>query len=138
MFGKTKDAVDKWASEEEREKEIIEEGLNKLLEHDPGTKPDTPVEPEEVLITEIILDKSNVYLGHGNPSTVSLTATISPTDATNKAIIWSSNNPEIATVDSDGKVTAKGVGITTITASAIDGSGVVGTCTVTVSMSRWQ
>lgn len=40
-------------------------------------------------------------------------------------------------VDNDGTVKAKREGSTTITASSNDGSGVVGTCTVTISLSRW-
>jgi len=61
----------------------------------------------------------------------SLSATISPSDATNKGVTWSTGSSGIAMVDSDGKVTAKAVGETTITATSADG-GKTATCTVTV------
>lgn len=44
--------------------------------------------------------------------------------ATNKGVIWFSNNPNIATVDQNGKVTGVAVGHVVITATAVDGSGV--------------
>lgn len=63
--------------------------------------------------------------------TTQLTATVSPDNATNKEIIWSSSDDEIATVDSTGKVTGKKIGSVTITAKTPDGN-VVATITVTV------
>lgn len=53
-------------------------------------------------------------------------------NATNKNVTWWSNNKAVATVNSSGKVTAKGYGTATIYATAKDGSGVRGSCTVTV------
>ena len=53
-------------------------------------------------------------------------------NATNKNVTWWSNNKAVATVNSSGKVTAKGYGTATIYATAKDGSGVSGSCTVTV------
>ena len=49
-------------------------------------------------------------------------AVILPENATIKALNWTSSKPEVAEVDSEGKVTAKGVGTTVITATAADGS----------------
>lgn len=60
-----------------------------------------------------------------------LTATITPSDATNKKITWSSGSTAIATVDANGKVTAVAVGSTTITVTTEDG-GKTATCAVTV------
>lgn len=54
--------------------------------------------------------------------TKQLVANISPTNATNKNIHWSSANSSVATVSSDGFVTAVGGGTTTITASCYDES----------------
>ena len=65
--------------------------------------------------------------------TVKLTATVNPNNATNSDVVWSSNNEDVATVDQEGVVTAVAVGGATITAAAADGSGVYGTCVITVN-----
>ena len=62
---------------------------------------------------------------------LALTATISPSDASNKEVTWESANTAIATVDEDGVVTAVSVGQTTITVTTVDG-GFKATCLVTV------
>jgi len=83
-----------------------------------------------VYVTGITLNTSTVNLGIGE--TKQLTATISPTYATNKAVSWSSNNPNIVTVDNTGNIRAVGYGSATITCTATDGSGKSATCNVTV------
>ncbi|MBQ9363038.1 MAG: CotH kinase family protein [Bacteroidaceae bacterium] len=65
--------------------------------------------------------------------TASLTATVLPENATYHKVSWSSADKNVATVDDEGNVTAQGVGTTTITALAIDGSGQKATCSVTVT-----
>lgn len=65
--------------------------------------------------------------------TVQLTATVLPTDATDKTVTWSSSNNDIASVDNKGKVTAVGPGTATITATANDGSGKAASCRITVN-----
>lgn len=65
--------------------------------------------------------------------TVQLTATVLPTDATDKTVIWSSSNNDIASVDNNGEVTAVGPGTATITATANDGSGKAASCRITVN-----
>ncbi len=60
-----------------------------------------------------------------------VTPYITPVDAEDKSVTWSSSNPSIATVDSNGKVTVIREGVVTITATTNDG-GLKATCTVTV------
>lgn len=62
-----------------------------------------------------------------------LIATVTPDNATNKNVTWSSSDPSIATVDSTGKITAIGEGTCNITATTTDGSNLSATCTVTVT-----
>lgn len=82
------------------------------------------------LVTGITVSPSTLTLEVGKTQT--LTATIQPSDATDKCVTWKSSNTDIATVSTSGKVTAKAAGTCTITATAKDGSGVKGTCKVTV------
>ncbi|MBO5878442.1 MAG: Ig domain-containing protein, partial [Alistipes sp.] len=71
-----------------------------------------------VPVSGIKLDKSSLSLEIGQKAT--LTATIAPSDATNKSITWSSANQNIATVN-NGVVSGVAAGETTITAKANDG-----------------
>ena len=73
---------------------------------------------------------STTLLGKGD--TVKLTGTVSPNEATNKTLSWSSSNTAVATVDANGLVTAVSEGSATITAKTQDGSNVSATCEVTV------
>ena len=84
------------------------------------------------LVTSITLDKSQ-YTFNTIDGTLTLTPTVSPSDATNKDVRWKSSNTSVATVDTNGKVTAKGNGLATITATAKDGSGKSATCEITVA-----
>lgn len=83
-----------------------------------------------VKVTSLTLDNSSMTLVNGE--TKKITATILPDDATYKTLTWSSNNPNVASVDADGNVTALTVGTATITASTQDGSNKVARCTVKV------
>ena len=74
--------------------------------------------------------KSNLSLVKGTSET--LTATIVPDNASNKAVSWSSSVKTVATVDSNGKVTAVSAGTTDITVTTADG-GKTATCKVTVT-----
>ena len=91
----------------------------------------TDMRPIDNPITKIELNKSLINLQENNPA--QLSATITPSNATLKDIYWVSDNPAIASVDQNGKVTGQKKGITTITAMAIDGSGVKATCKVSVA-----
>lgn len=83
------------------------------------------------LVTSITL--SNEELTLERLATAQLTATALPEDADNRKVEWNSGNPEVATVSEEGLVTATGIGSTTITATAADGSETVATCKVTVT-----
>lgn len=81
-------------------------------------------------VSSISLNKSDMLLYCGESE--KLIATITPSNATNKAVSWSSSNSAVATVDQTGKVTAKSLGTATITASTTDGSNLGATCKVEV------
>ena len=70
--------------------------------------------------------------GLNEGSTLQLTATVLPEECDIKTVIWASDNPSVATVDSNGLVTTHSVGTATITATTIDGSNLSTTCTVTL------
>ncbi|MBR5550741.1 MAG: leucine-rich repeat protein [Muribaculaceae bacterium] len=90
----------------------------------------TNIKKIEILVSSIILNNSTIELDKGNTAT--LTAGIAPYNATIKNIVWTSSNPQIATVDKSGKVTALSAGTATITAMANDGSNVSASCKVVV------
>ena len=80
----------------------------------------------------VSLDCSDkILLGTG--STFQLTGTVSPSDASYKWLEWSSSNANVASVDSNGLVTAVGEGSATITARTQDGSNVSAACQITVA-----
>ena len=87
------------------------------------TEPAAPV-----AVTGVTLNKNNTTIYTGRTET--LTATIQPADATNKAVTWTSDNTGVATVN-NGVVTGVSVGSATITAKTADG-GFTATCTVIV------
>ena len=80
----------------------------------------------EIAVTEVTLSKTSLELVEGDE--VTLTATVHPSNATDKTVTWSTSNTNVATIV-DGTVTAVSVGTATITAEAGDKSA---TCTVTV------
>ena len=81
-------------------------------------------------VTGVSLDESNITLDVGGSQT--LTATVTPEDATNKKVCWSSDNEAVATVSEDGVVTAVAGGTAVITATTHDGL-FTASCTVTVN-----
>ena len=87
------------------------------------------VKETPVAVTGVGLNTNKVELsvGEGNK----LVATVTPEAAANKEVTWSSNNPEVATVDQDGKVVAQKPGNATITVTTKDGNKTA-TCEVTV------
>lgn len=86
--------------------------------------------PPVTLVASIELNLEDLQLYVGEAQQIE--ANVLPADADDKALIWESSNPEVATV-ANGLVTAVAEGKATITCTAADGSGVVTTCDVMVS-----
>ena len=86
-------------------------------------------------VTGVSLNKTSLILTDGGSET--LTATITPSNATNKNVTWSSNNTTVATVDNSGTVTAVGAGTAQITVTTEDGNKTA-TCTVTVTAKTYS
>ena len=82
-----------------------------------------------VSVTGVTLNKTMLVLYTGDSET--LKATVAPANATFKYVTWTSSNPAVATVDANGKVTAKSLGMADITVTTKDG-GYTATCRVGV------
>ncbi len=82
-----------------------------------------------IVVTGVSLDKTSATLVRAK--TEALTATVNPTNATNKAVTWTSSNDAIVSVDAKGNVTGVKVGTATITVTTTDG-GKTAACTITV------
>lgn len=83
------------------------------------------------LVTKITIsaDVSSVVIG----KTIALTATVEPSNATNKTLTWSSSDTNVAKVSDEGVVTGVAAGKATITGEATDGSGIKGTIDIAVT-----
>ena len=82
-------------------------------------------------VSAITLSAQSLNVVKGGSAT--LTATVSPADASNKAVTWTSSNTSVATVSAGGVVSGIASGTAQITCTAADGSGVSATCTVNVT-----
>lgn len=90
-----------------------------------------PTDGAAKMVTSITLNAGKTTIAPKETTTV--TASVEPSDATIKAVTYSSENPDYATVDPNtGVVTGKADGTATIKATANDGSGVTGTVQITV------
>ncbi|MBQ8546335.1 MAG: leucine-rich repeat protein [Clostridia bacterium] len=83
--------------------------------------------PDTIDVTAIVLSQSSVTLEVG--SAQNIVATVSPSNATDKTVTWTSSNSDVATVN-NGVVSAVGVGTATITAGSSNGLQAI--CEVTV------
>ena len=86
-------------------------------------------------VTKVELSTSTLALTEGGSET--LTAIITPSNATNQNVAWSSDNTAVATVDNSGKVTAVSAGTADITVKTQDGEKIA-TCTVTVTAKTYS
>ncbi|MDR2743439.1 MAG: Ig-like domain-containing protein [Treponema sp.] len=86
-------------------------------------------DPGDTLVTGVSLDNTTISVLPGQ--TVTLTAIVEPSNATNQAVTWKSNNESVATV-TNGVVTGVAKGTTIITVTTVDGNKTA-VCTVTVT-----
>lgn len=96
-----------------------------------GVKATCDITVDPTLAESISLDQPSLTLK--KKRTANLVATISPVTTTNKSLTWTSDNPEIATVDNEGNVKTLTAGETTIKVNANDGSGITAECHLTVT-----
>ena len=93
------------------------------------------VEKKTVPVTGVTLNPTSLSLFTGESET--LTATVEPGNATNKAVTWNTSDNTVATVDENGTVTAVGAGEATITVTTEDGNHTAN-CKVTVTQSIYS
>lgn len=110
-------------------------GISTIIVKIPGTNISAhcivTIEESEVDVKSITLDKKDIELKVGETDT--LKATIEPEDATDKSIIWKSNNEDIVEVDENGNITAKKEGVAII--SVLSSNGKIATAVVRVKSS---
>jgi uncharacterized protein YjdB len=95
-----------------------------------------------VIVTSPVINVTSVSLNKGTDTLISggadmLTASVLPVTAGDQSVTWMSSNNNVATVDTEGNVTAVSPGNATITAVTMDGS-FTASCTVTVTDSTGQ
>ncbi len=82
-----------------------------------------------VYVTGVTLSKDTLNLDSG--SSGNLTANVLPGNANNKSVVWSSSDPNVATVDQNGNVTGMSAGNASVSVTTIDG-GFTASCSVKV------
>ena len=105
-------------SDTDIENELINESISRLISEVP-----------EIAVTGVTLDRNSAELIKGEK--ITLLADVSPDDASDQDVIWSSSDETVATVSDDGEVTAVKSGTAEITVETEDG-GYTDVCTVTV------
>ncbi|MBR4529697.1 MAG: InlB B-repeat-containing protein [Lachnospiraceae bacterium] len=87
-------------------------------------------------VSSVTINKATASVDVG--TTLQLTASVSPYNVSNNSVTWSSSDESIATVDENGLVYAVAKGSCEIRATAADGSGAYGICTITVPNNLYQ
>ena len=123
-----------WEKEEKKKEQTTTTNKNDKTSQTPSQEkqneqptPTPTPKNQNVEVTDISLNKNSLGLIIGNSDT--LTANITPSNATNKSVTWSSSNSSIISVDNSGKVTAKAIGSATITAKTANGKEASATVT---------
>lgn len=99
-----------------------EEDLKRMAEVEGNAIVDYYGLQKRIPVTGVSLNETNIKLIE--EETANLVATITPTNATNQKVTWTSSNNQVAIVDEEGKVTAKSKGIAIITVTTEDGAKV--------------
>jgi hypothetical protein len=107
----------------------VPSGTKALYEVATGWKNFGTIEDGTASVTGVSLNESSKTLNTGE--TFQLIATVMPSNATNKAVSWTSDKTDVATVDASGLVTAKSTGTATITVTTQEGNKTA-TCAITV------
>ena len=127
-----------WTSSDPSVATVSQSGVVKALEpgttiitvvSDDGTKTATCMVTVIVPVTGVSLDRTSAEIIKGD--SITLIATVTPSNATDKNVMWTSSDPSVATVSQSGVVKALELGTTTIKANSIDGNKSV-SCFVTV------
>lgn len=118
----TGDMVSNYNMMEVGEQEVIVRKGNMTVQYKITVKP--------ILVSKVTLDKTSLSLEPG--STATLSATVSPSNATYPDIEWSSSNDDVVTVDQKGKVRAIKFGTAQVTAKT--SNGIKGICQVVVEI----
>ena len=92
------------------------------------------VKSKYIAVENININKTSLNLTKGNSET--LIATITPSNATNKTLIWTSSNTSIAKVDTNGNISAVGVGSAVITVKSSNGK--IAICNITIKDNTFQ
>jgi len=79
-----------------------------------------PANPDEIAVISVSINKNSTSIIEGNSET--LVPTVLPINATNPKLVWDSSDPNVATVNENGKVTAVAEGNCNITVSTVDGN----------------
>ena len=107
------------------------EGTSLTATCEVSVKDTTPPPPPPVVhVTGVSLNETAIELHLGE--SFNLVATINPDDADDKRIVWSTSQGNVAQVNQEGKITARGRGTAIITVTTVDG-GFTATCEVTVT-----
>lgn len=131
-----------WTSDNEAVATVSTEGVVKAIKagtanitatsEDSGVsaKCEITVKEKVISVTGIALNKTSLPLTEGDEFT--LVATVTPDNATNKGVTWTSDNEAVATVSAEGVVKAIKAGTTSITATTVD-QGKSASCAVVVA-----